>query len=436
MSSAPRPFQIGLYFIFGILFFVALVLLSTFSGVGGDSGPPIRPVTIWGTLDEAAMNNQLRSLGGADPQMAQVRYRQVSVADFNTEVLNAIAAGDQPDMVLLPHTLFAQERSKLLPINYETFPRRTIQDTYLEGFELFARADGMYAVPYLVDPLVMYWNRDIYSNNSIAEPPQTWEMMLNNVVPTVVRRDSSRRISLSPIAMGEYRNNEHAFRTLSMLLLQSGSEMVQEGRAGTYQVALDSARPSAPGNPLTTSLQFYTRFANSGDALYSWNRTKDVDRSEFLAGNLATYFAPGSEITLLRRQNPNLNFDVTTVPQSAGATVQRTYGDFYGFAILRTAENQAGAYRVAQILAAPENNLAMAERLQMAPAHRSLISQGNSSPSLQVSYDSALVARGWLNPVFTSTDIILQQAIEDILADRRSLSQVRSDILARLRDLY
>lgn len=436
MSSAPRPFQIGLYFVFGLLFFVALILLSTFSGFGGDSGATIRPVTVWGTLDESAISGRLQSLRNADPQMAQVRYRQVRLEDFNTEVLNAIAADRQPDLVLIPHTLFVQERSKLLPISYESLPRRTIQDTYLEGFELFARPDGMYAVPFLVDPFVMYWNRDIYSNNVIAQAPTTWESMLNSVVPTVVRRDTSRRISLSPIAFGEYRNNEHAFRSISMLLLQSGSTMVQESNAGTYDVSLDAALPSAPGNPLLTTLQFYTRFANPGDALYSWNRTKDTDRNEFLAGNLATYFAPGSEIDLLRRQNPNLNFDVTEVPQSAGATVRRTYGDFYGLAILRTANNQTGAYRVAQILASPENNREFAERLHMAPAHRSLVAQGNASPALQVSYDSALIARGWLNPVFSSTDLVLQQAIEDILSDRRSLSQVRSDILARIRDLY
>jgi hypothetical protein len=184
------------------------------------------------------------------------------------------------------------------------------------------------------------------------------------------------------------------------------------------------------------SLQFYTRFANPGDALYSWNRTKNTDRKEFLAGTLATYFAPGSEIELLRRQNPNLNFDVTEVPQSSGATVRRTYGDFYGFAILRTANNQAGAYRVAQIMSSPQNNLTISNRLNMVPAHRSLVAQGNAAPALQVSYTSALIARGWLNPVFRNTDIVLQQAVEDILADRRSLNQVRSDVLARLRDLY
>jgi hypothetical protein len=87
-------------------------------------------------------------------------------------------------------------------------------------------------------------------------------------------------------------------------------------------------------------------------------------------------------------------------------------------------------------MSSPQNNLTISNRLNMVPAHRSLVAQGNAAPALQVSYTSALIARGWLNPVFRNTDIVLQQAVEDILADRRSLNQVRSDVLARLRDLY
>jgi ABC-type glycerol-3-phosphate transport system substrate-binding protein len=435
MSSAPRPFQIGLYFGFGALFLVALFLISNFSGFSGGIGTNIRPVTIWGVLDERTIENRLQRLRSSDRQMAQVRYREVARENFNRRLLNAIAAGEQPDMILVPHTSFVQERTKILPINYEVLPRRTIQDTYVEGFELFARQDGMYTVPFLVDPLMMYWNRDILSNNSIATPPRTWEALISQVVPKVVRRDTSRRVSMSPIAFGEYRNNEHAFRSLSTLLLQSGSTMAIEKEPGVYNITLNASR-DGESNPLSTSLQFYTRFGNPSDALYSWSRTKDLDRDEFLAGNLALYFAPISEMSLLRRQNPNLNFAVTTVPQSVDATVQRTYGDLYGFSILRSSDNQSGAYRVAQTLTSAENMQYFANEYQMAPARRSLISQGNSAPALQAAYESALIARGWLNPVFSSADLVFQQAIEDILADRRSISQVRSELSARLRNLY
>jgi hypothetical protein len=73
-----------------------------------------------------------------------------------------------------------------------------------------------------------------------------------------------------------------------------------------------------------------------------------VDRAEFLEGKLALYFGMGSERESLERDNANLNFDVTTVPQGSGATIQRNYGDFYALAIPRASKNTSGAYAVAR----------------------------------------------------------------------------------------
>ena len=434
-SSAPRPFEIFLYASFAGMFFLAIFLFATFSGDRGGSGGA-GSVVIWGTLDHPVMERHIRRLAENHPALRGARYRQIDERTFDRELLNAIAEQRQPDLVLMPHTALVQRRSILFPLNYDTtISTRQFADRYIDGFEIFARPNGLYALPFAVDPLIMYWNRDIYANNRFAEPPRTWEAVVNSIVPTIVRRGTDRSISMSPVALGEYRNVSNSYSIVSALLLQGGSRMVEEVN-GRYEITINVSAAAGVSNPFTSTVQFFTQFANPSSPLYSWNRTKGNDRDEFLAGNLATYFGHGSEVVAMRAQNPNLNFDAAPFPQASDATAQRTYGTFYGLAILRSANNINGAYQVAQTMTSEASLRAVTGELMLAPPHRSSISQGTTGFTGQVIYDSALLSRGWLNPDYEATDQIFQQAMDDVLAGRAQPARVSSDVMTRLRQQY
>ena len=435
MSSAPRPFEIALFFGFGALFFIAILLVATFSG-DRSSGGGIGTVVIWGTLDQTVFERHIRRLGDSNDIFRGVQYRQIDERSFDTQLLNAVAEQRQPDLILIPHTKLVQRRSTLFPLAYaNTISTREFADSYIDGFEIFARPDGIYALPVAVDPLILYWNRDIYANNGLAEPPRTWETVVNTVVPQIVRRSVDRSISMSPVALGEYRNNQNSFAVISALLLQSGSRMVEEVN-GQYEININVGQTQSVSSPLTSTIQFFTQFAVPSSPLYSWNRTKRTDRDEFLAGNLATYFGHGSEVDSLRRQNPNLNFDSAAFPQSADATTQRTYGTFYGLAILRSANNINGAYQVGRALTSEQSAATLATELGMAPPHRRTISVGSSGHTMQVVYNSALISRGWLSPNDATLDQVFQQAMDDVLAGRSQVSRAVTDLVSRLRQQY
>ncbi len=437
--QAPRPFQIILYFGFGLLMAAALVLIVNPPSGGGTTVQRTGPVTIWGTIDRSVMDTRINEFRSRESRSVfeSVRYRQIREEDFNTEVVSAIAERRQPDLIIIPHRLLMEHRSIIQPIAYTNpgYSRRELRDAYLDGFEIFEHSNGLYAIPLAVDPLVMYWNRDIFANNGFSQPPQTWEEVVNNIVPTIVRRTVDRRITMSPVALGVYDNNRNAFAFLSTLLLQGGSQLITEDR-GQLAIQLNTARPGGQPNPMVAAVNFFTRFADPGDTLYSWNRTKQLDRQEFLAEDLAIYFGLGSEYPELRRQNPNLNFDIARVPQSADATIQRTYGDFYGIAILQAAPNRNGAQQVAGALGTLSVTRTLAQSLNFAPPHRASIGAGSQAPAEQVVFSSALVARGWLNPRWQRTDDIFRQLIADVQAGRINAANGVRDTLSRLRQAF
>lgn len=430
-----RPFELVLLTVFTVIGLIALGLLATYSPPSRDTGPGIGgSVVIWGTVSATAFETMLRPLREEFDAYRQVTYQQKDERNFDLELLNALAEDRGPDVILLPHDRLIQHRSKILPISYETYPVRDFRNNFIDGSEIFLLQDGMYALPVMIDPLMLYWNRDILSTAGFINPPATWEQIVGEVVPQTVNRDFNRNIIRSPLAFGEYRNVRNAYDILSLLLVQGGSDFVSEG-SRSYRVDVNSS--SAGGSPpLTSALSFYTGFANPSNALYSWNRSLPEDRAHFAAEQLALYFGKGSEARSIAAQNPNLNFDIAEVPQGAASSVRRTYGTFYGFSILRSSNNQVGAYTVMQELAQPRNAQTLISALDMAPAQRITLMAGSNDRYGRLIYSSAVVARGWLNPERSQVDSIFTQAVEDILANRRRPTEAANDAVGRLRLAY
>jgi ABC-type glycerol-3-phosphate transport system substrate-binding protein len=428
-----RPFQIFLIAIFVFLALLSIVLLSLYE----PNDDPQRTafgdrVIIWGTLPYRSVADVIEDLEEQNPAFNVVEYVDVRPDRFAAEFVNAIAEGRSPDLVLLPHTELVAQRSKLLPIPYTTtgYSERDIRNRFIDGVEIFARPDGLYAIPLAVDPLIMYWNRDLFASAGFAVPPQTWEQFVGTMVPQLTVRDSSRNIQRSAAALGEYQNIRHGYEILSLLLLQAGSRMVTEGDRG-YELLLNEAE-SSNTRPLESVLQFYSEFANPVSALYTWNRSLEEDQLAFTSGDLATYFGLGSEARDLVERNPNLNFDATLPPQGANATVFRTHGTFYGFAIPRASRNQGGAFNVANFLASQDAAFALTQSLRLTPVDRTLLARGGSDSFAAVSYQAALIARGWLSPSPAATEQVFQTMVEEVAGNRNRISNVVNDTIDRL----
>lgn len=427
-----RPFEIALLALFAVIGVVSVIVLAGFEGFGGgDESAYGDSVEIWGPFDALAIERELARIAEQDRAFNVVTYVEIDPRTFEDELVNAIAEGRGPDAVIVPHEMLAVLRTKLLPIPYESFPERDFRDRYIDGAEIFMRSDGVYALPIAIDPLVMYWNRDTFSTNGFSTPPATWETVVGSVVPALARISVGGTIAASALAFGEYTNVTNAKEVLLMLMLQSGSRLVTETERG-YSVVLDTPPSENARPPATAAVQFFTNFSNTGNALYTWNRSLANDRTAFLAGDLALYFGFASEASRITEGNPNLNFDAAPVPQGASATVKRTYGTFYGLALVRSSDNVQGTYAAIHTFLNDTTVATLADSFSLVPASRTLIAQGSGNAFRQVAFDTALVARGWLDPDPDASETIFSQMIDDVVSGRRKVGDAVGDAGRRL----
>lgn len=414
-----KPFQLILLAVFSVLALVGLVLFANFGGFGG-SGDKVGSVTIWGTLPASAVGDALAQLKASDQSYNGVTYRQVDDLAFTTNLAEALASGAGPDLLLISQEHLASQQGKLAVIPFSVISERDYIDTYLPITELFLSTDGTYGIPYVVDPVVLYYNRTLLSQGGAASVPATWEAV-TGFAEQLTRRNGGA-IAQAIVPFGVYENVENARAIVSLLLLQAGNPITSVTQ-GNLHPTLSSGTGTYGATPTQSAVSFYTQFADPAKTVYTWNRSFPSARQAFLSGDLMFYIGFASELPQLRASNPNLDLDMAPIPQPQTANIRATFGRAYAFAIPRASKNPSGALLTAQSLADATRQGAAATAMSMAPAMRSLLTPSATDRYQPIYFREALIANGWLSPSPIATDQIFSTMIGSITSGRMSIAQ-------------
>lgn len=405
--------------IFGISALAGLFVFATYSGSGG-SGDAIGTVVVWGTLPKEGMVATLTQVAQSDTAMKGVSYVQKSPDTLAADLASAIATGAAPDLILASQEQLLALAKFLTPISQDTLPQSTFTETFVDEARLFTAPRGMgyYGVPFLVDPLILFWNNSILASSGIAKPPTTWEALIG-LVPAVTTVSPTGQVTRSLIGLGTYNNVRNARAILSALFLQSGVPVSGYGSGGALVSDLGQTAASAAGAPLGQAVvTFYTTFADPLKKTYTWNTSLKDSQQAFLAGDLALYLGYASEARFLRAANPNRSFNVAPLPQIDTASTKSTYGLVYAFMIPRGARNPSGGYQAAATLTNNTEQAIASQITGLAPATLTMLSNPPSDPTLAVAYASALYAKGWLSPLPTDTDEVFSSMIGNVVNGR------------------
>lgn len=421
-------FQIGLLVFFGFFIVAGVAFFAFFQG----GGTPVSRVTIWGTIPRSSFATISETLPIGEDDTYEITYIEKNRETFDEEFLESLALGTGPDLVLISQDDVLKHLNKFFLIPYQSVSERDYRSTFVEEAEMFLLPDGIVAMPIVVDPLVMYWNRDLFTNAGIANPPIYWDEFFN-LTRSLTVKDGALNLDKSTVALGEYSNIDNAKEIMSALVFQAGNPIVEW--QGTRFASTFNDRRDQPVLPASSALTFYTEFSNPTKAFYSWNRSLPEAQSVFVAGDLATYFGFASELLSIRLKNPNLNFDVSMLPQSRNSGRNITFGNLMGLAIVKNSKNIGGAFGAAMSLSGKASVESFSENLRLPPARRDLLSSAPSDPYMSVFYNGALWARGWFDPDPQATEALFQEMIESVTAGRLSLERAINELHNRLNDL-
>jgi ABC-type glycerol-3-phosphate transport system substrate-binding protein len=408
-------FQLGLLAVFGAFIVIAVILFSVYRG----SGSGLSRITVWGSMTSADFNS-IVSEAGLNTKEVAYTYVEKREATLDQEYTEALATNSGPDLIILPQSSVYKNREKLLQIPYSSVSQGDYQNTFIDVANTFMGSQGIYAIPFFIDPLVLYWNKDTFSSAGLVKPVGYWDELYAAADKFTVK-DSAGNITKSVMALGETKNIPHAKDILSLLMLQAGSPIVEVNSTGLNSAL--SSNQGLPLNPTSAAVDFYTQFSDPAKPFYSWNRSLLPALSSFSVGDSAMYVGFASELRSLRAKSPTLNIGLATVPQSRTSKNVITYGKLYGVAISRQAANPGAALSAALSLASSGAQAALVKTTGLPPIRRDLLSVRQSDQALQVFYTAAIQSRGWIDPNPSGTDKIFRELIDSVTSGRARTSE-------------
>ncbi len=414
---------------------VGVLIFSGIINIGGNSSTAAveGSVTLWGTFSSRDMSPLIQEYNLRNQKMPMT-YVEKNPATFTDDLVEALASGTPPDLVILPDNLIGRFEDKITHISFATLPARTFADTFISGASIFSSTTGTMAIPWAADPLVLYYNKNLVEGAGIVKVPVSWQEF-SDTVPALTQKRDDMTLIQSGTALGTFSNIAHAKDLIAMLFLQSGNKFISNGNPVVASFgAISITASTASVGP--EAINFFTAFANPVNDVYSWNAGQPLDRDAFTRSSLAYYFGTASELPSIAAANPNLRFDVALPPQSTPLTPSTT-GRMYGIAIPKTAPNQLLSYTAATAFANPAGATALVEKagttLALVPVLREVLAKKpESDPYLALFYRAALLQKTWFDPNPVRTNEIFATVVREVTSGIATAGQALSKAEAQV----
>jgi ABC-type glycerol-3-phosphate transport system substrate-binding protein len=405
------------FFVFGILIFSGVINIGNTKDSKAISGE----VVIWGTLPSSQVGTLLKNNLIPADDSSSVKYVEQNKDTYQQNLIEAYAKDKGPDLMILTPDMMMRNKNFIYKIPYASYPKQTFINSFIDGADILLSNDGIIGFPLLVDPLVLYYNKDMFLNERILYPPTSWDQLFGlNPQLTKINKDNS--ISQSMIAFGNYDNVNHAKDILSMLLHQSRNPIMSVDSKNKYRLAFDDKSPDG-SYPFEQIVNYFLEFSNISKDSYSWNRSLPNSFDFFTNNKLALYVGYASELFKIQLVNPNLSYNVAMIPQTKGSDVNRTFGQIYTVAVSKKSKNLASSLSVATMISAPEFLKELGIATSLPTASRSLLNEKPEDPTLLTFYNSAIITRSWFDPDDKTTDTIFRELIENSSSNKLTVGE-------------
>ncbi|MEN9338537.1 MAG: hypothetical protein RI945_262 [Candidatus Parcubacteria bacterium] len=402
-------------------------------------------IVIWGTIPYSSMA-EFSDVFNKEAKTYTMTYKEVDYKEINSKLISALADGVAPDLILAPSDIALANVGRVFPVSTASIPESTFRNTFADISNiLISMPYGYVGLPVSVDPLVLYYNRDILSSNGFAEAPKTWSD-LYRYEEKITKENTNGDITLSTIAFGTYDNIPHISDILLTLILQQGQTPVAQavGRdidgnsAYVYNVLTDQSVNAGGLSPLNSALAFTKDFSDTQKSTYNWNAKSNNALSDFVSGNLAFYIGYASEASYIKSANQKLYFDYTYIPQVEGSKTSATYGRLYTIFMLRTSPNQNLAYQVMIALATgplSQNLVAMTGGVSALKSNiASAISSGDQGA--EIFGNSVLISKNFYDLHRENLEILMREAIRQVYNGEKSTVEASSEFTENLQAVY
>ncbi len=398
--------------IIGVAVLLVIGIISIFMFGGVKQRLPDVTLMAWGT-EPPTFFDQLSGGYKGIRSNVKIEYRQFPAQGYEDRILQALAAGNGPDIFEIGNRELPTQENKLVPVSPTVFPLTKLEALFPTVVEQdFADQGYLYALPFSIDTLALYYNKDFFDQAAIVTPPATWKQLLEDVAALRTMDDRGNIIRAAVALGGTSQTVAYAPDILQLLLLQNGTQMANGG--------ISTFASQEEENKSLNALQYYLQFTDAGNSVYTWNEAMPDSRAAFAAGKVAMILDYHSAMADIAQRSPFLRFGVAPAPQVSPDS-PLAFPRYRGLAVSRQSKNAAWAWDfIVSVTTNPSIAGGYLATSGEPPALKSLIASKTGDPQFETFARQALAARSWQSPDETNTDAAFDGIIRDILLGRSS----------------
>lgn len=377
------------------------------------------PVTLefWSVFDDSSVYRSLiEKYRQLNPNIT-INYHKKDIATYESELVNALAAGRGPDIFSIHNTWLPKHLDKLAPSPEGSVSAARYNEVFVDvAGQDFIKDGRIYAFPLSVDSLALFYNKELFNSAGISGPPKTWAEF-NSAVEKLVIRDDRNNLLRAGATIGTARNVNRSTDILMALMIQSGAKMVSDDGTGA---TFDQSQASAAGNfnPGLQALIFYTNFANPALKVYTWNNSQHYSLDAFVEGQAAMTLNYAYQAPIIAARSPHLNFGVAPLPQISLNGAKATFANYWGQAVAKGSANQAAAWQFIVWLASRESSREYLVAAQKPASRRDLIDEQKDDADLGAFAQQSLFAKSWREADNSAIERIFADMIESVAGGR------------------
>jgi ABC-type glycerol-3-phosphate transport system substrate-binding protein len=383
---------------------------------------------------------------------------------------------------LIHNTWLTKHKDKLAPSpvdnlsanQAEIMTAKQIHDQFVDVVSADFVADGkIFALPLSVDSLSLYYNKDLLNQAGITVPPATW-LEFDEAVKKITRIDQFGNVTLSGAAMGMSSDASagtgkinRATDILTLLMMQSGAEMVDSKAAQATFADFSSVTIGSAVSPGESALAYFAKFSNPTKTEYAWNSLQHNSKDSFIEGRTAMMLNYSWMTSQIEERAPKLAMGIARVPQNKdrkGAGLDIDFANYWAYAVSKNKtpnqefaadarENKrtyatndqrtAEAWKFIRYLTLPPSSSAdlpkaatTSESANFDPAaeyiasqkkpaaRRELIEKQKSDILLSPFVEGNLIAKSWAQPDNLAVEKIFDDMIDNVVLKNQKIHDV------------
>lgn len=362
-------------------------------------------LTVWKPFaDEGTMKVLFDAYHKEHPNVS-FEYSKRNIETYEEDLLNALAAGQGPDIFSINNTWLPKYLDKVTPVDEKKFSYKDYREAFVDVvIKDFTKDQKIYGTALSVDSLALYYNKDILGTVGITAPPKSWAELERNV-RDITAYDKTGYFARSGVAIGTSANVNRAQDIVALMMMQ----------AGATPWSADGLTPQFGSNEAIKGFEFYLSFANPASENYNWNERSDYSIDAFANGRTAFLYSYNYAREQILAKSPNLNFDISAVPQENLNNTSVNFANYFGEVVNKQSKNVDVAWDFLKFATSKDALDKYYAKNKQPSSRKDLIALQIQDLEIGVFAHANLTAKSFYKPDEAKMNAILNRMIDNVV---------------------